>query len=283
MPIDDNSYEEMYRRFLDENSDSADNLPEDDPSVVKYRNLYSQPSRSEALLSAHNAQRPNYNKTKVSTMDQIGDIFAAVVFNDPKLANNTRDSRYQRAYSEWADEGKYIDEVREALDKDRTRELTGAQFEVKNKIAGNRQKRIQEQRDQDQAMRMAAEAERDQDRDLSRADIKANRETSQELQRQGLDLRREGNARAAESAKLSQEAAKERATSRDLELKQKARAMASEQIMRDPRMSQYYQQTPDGPVLKKNIDMRDLAILRTTLENIEHMNYLQLQKGILPQ
>lgn len=284
MPID-NSYEEMYHRFLEETADSSDiSLPDDDPTVTKYRNLYSQPSRSEALLNAHNAQRPDYGKIKVSTLDEIGDAIGVLMTGDPKQLNATRDQKYQRAYAKWADEGKYIGEVREALDKDRARELSGAQFEIKNKIASERQKRALANKDQDQAARMARDAEANADRDLSRDNLKATREISQNLQRQGLDLRRESATRAAESNRLNQEAARDRAAKREIELKGQARAMTRAQFTRDPSFAKYFVQGPDGEaMINPELPMPELQKIRYLMEHMENLNYTKLQKGVLPR
>lgn len=280
---EENSYEELYKRSLGLMSDDVA-LPEDDPALTKYRNLYSESNRGEALLKAHQAQRPDYGKVKVSFMDELGDALFAMMTNKPELINETRDTRYQRAYSKWVDEGKYINEVREALDKDKARELSGTQFEIRNKIAGEKQKRIQTQKDQDQALRMSAEAERNADRDLARGSLEESRKTNTELRKQGLDLRREANTRAAESAKLSQEAAKDRENKRELDLKGQARAMTKAQFTRDPSFAKYFTQGPDGePIINPELPLPELQKIRYLMEHMENLNFAKLKRGALPR
>lgn len=286
---DPSSYEGFYNRYLSYDPNET-GLAEDDPLLEKYRGLYSSKDNTTAdLLATHQAMRPSYDKTKVSFWDELGDVVGAMMTNNPRLADQTRNEKYQRAYDQWLDEGKYIKARDEEIGKDQARELAGVRYEIQNKVASNRQKIAQVQRDQDQAARMAASAQSAKDREQAAIDREEQRKVSNDIRNQGLELRKAEAERAKQAAIDRETANKERAAAREVELRAKAREITREQMFRNREaFGKYFEQITDSqgnPTyrIKPDLDLGTLTSIKLALKTMEEANFNKLKQGGLPE
>jgi len=193
----------LFNRFRNQYQAPDASLPEDDPDVLKYRELSESPTGSESLINDYVSGRPTREqfapdlKTKIiaflaGTLSGEGGTGAEKIINRP----------YERAEEDWRNEGQNIASRARLIDAERQRELAGLKTVIGNKERAFRTKSANEFKAQQEARRIADEIATSEQRDTRFEADEEQRDWKRTLsedmfnQRKSMDeFRRERDAR----------------------------------------------------------------------------------------
>lgn len=265
----------MFQRYSrDINpTDVASYLDPNDPDVMRLRDLYSQPSGANDLVSSYINEMPTREEYAPSTGRKIASFLLGTLSRGGASASQAfNEAPYMDAYKQWTDEGKFIDDRARLLEADKNREIKATEFAL-------RQKNIQAQREaisKDRARALTgslAGAEvrninADEARRLQEARDKFSREMGEQrlsneserlrLAREKLEFEQNKPGSPTQLARIDREAREKikrdlQETASGLGLRYRsstppaeiARSIAEYEVRQDPQFSQYIKKIPD--------------------------------------
>ncbi len=194
----DSRFLNLYNRFSSQYPDIGNFLEQDDPDLLAYQKMASEPTGSEEMIRSYIGRVPTREQYNPSFKQKMMATLIGSLAGDPLGSFATARKEIQRPYSEavdeWKMEGSNIGARARLMDAERQRQLQAMRFGLQTKTSAARNEYTQKARGMAESRRIAAEIAGEEER--------KNKELERQMQQDFMNDLRTSNR---DITKLSQE------------------------------------------------------------------------------